>query len=119
MAPTTITTGMEHLTTLDTYTSKNMTMAPDVGPSTSRPTQASTTIIQVVTTMIPSSPDSAVIAVVIVLILLTVAALGFLLYRYLCHNKGDYRTTGELAPGEDPDEEYSNQTASEKKEYFI
>uniref|UniRef100_A0A671VET9 Si:ch211-210c8.7 n=1 Tax=Sparus aurata TaxID=8175 RepID=A0A671VET9_SPAAU len=57
--------------------------------------------------------------VVIVLILLTVAALGFLLYRYLCHNKGDYRTTGELAPGEDPDEEYSNKATSEKKEYFI
>lgn len=56
---------------------------------------------------------------VIVLILLTVAALGFLLYRYLCHNKGDYRTTGELAPGEDPDEEYSNKATSEKKEYFI
>uniref|UniRef100_A0A3Q1F9A8 Si:ch211-210c8.7 n=1 Tax=Acanthochromis polyacanthus TaxID=80966 RepID=A0A3Q1F9A8_9TELE len=57
--------------------------------------------------------------VVIVLILLTLAALGFLLYRYLCHNKGAYRTTGELAPGEDPDEEYTNQGVSEKKEYFI
>jgi len=57
--------------------------------------------------------------VVIVLIVLTVAALAFFLYRYLCHNKGDYRTTGELAPGEDPDEESGNQAASEKKEYFI
>lgn len=57
--------------------------------------------------------------VVIVLTVLTVVALGFLLYRYLCHNKGDYRTTGELAPGEDPDEDYSNQAMSEKKEYFI
>lgn len=56
---------------------------------------------------------------VIVLILLTVAVLGFLLYRYLCHNKGDYRTTGELAPGQDPDEDFSNQTADGKKEYFI
>lgn len=56
---------------------------------------------------------------VIVLILLTLAALGILLYRYLCHNKGDYRTTGELAPGEDPEADYSNQDVSEKKEYFI
>uniref|UniRef100_A0A3B5AXJ4 Si:ch211-210c8.7 n=1 Tax=Stegastes partitus TaxID=144197 RepID=A0A3B5AXJ4_9TELE len=72
----------------------------------------------VVTTAVPSGPDSAVIAV-IVLILLTLAALGFLLYRYLCHNKGAYRTTGELAPGEDPDEDYGNQAVSEKKEYFI
>lgn len=56
---------------------------------------------------------------VVVLILVTVAVLAFLLYRYLCHNKGDYRTTGELAPGGDPDEEHSNQAASEKKEYFI
>uniref|UniRef100_A0A8C4GSY3 Si:ch211-210c8.7 n=1 Tax=Dicentrarchus labrax TaxID=13489 RepID=A0A8C4GSY3_DICLA len=77
--------------------------APDMGLLTSLPTQADTTMIQVV----------------IVLILLTIAALGILLYRYLCHNKGDYRTTGELAPGEDPDEEYSNQAMSEKKEYFI
>uniref|UniRef100_A0A8D3BGW2 Si:ch211-210c8.7 n=1 Tax=Scophthalmus maximus TaxID=52904 RepID=A0A8D3BGW2_SCOMX len=74
-----------------------------MGPFTSVPTQADTTVIQVV----------------VVLILVTVAVLAFLLYRYLCHNKGDYRTTGELAPGEDPDEEHSNQAASEKKEYFI
>ncbi|KAM7405170.1 hypothetical protein PAMP_012454 [Pampus punctatissimus] len=72
-----------------------------------------------VTTAVPTNTDSAVIAVVIVLILLTVVVLGALLYRYLCHNKGDYRTTGELAPGEDPDEEYTNQAAAEKKEYFI
>uniref|UniRef100_A0A8C9ZWD7 Si:ch211-210c8.7 n=1 Tax=Sander lucioperca TaxID=283035 RepID=A0A8C9ZWD7_SANLU len=77
--------------------------ASDMGPLTSLPTQADTTMIQGV----------------IVLILLTVAALGFLLYRYLCHNKGDYRTTGEAAPGDDPDDEYNNQAASEKKEYFI
>lgn len=58
--------------------------------------------------------------VVIVLILLTLAALGILLYRYLCHNKGAYRTTGELAPGEDPEEESSsNRDVREKKEYFI
>lgn len=57
--------------------------------------------------------------VVIVVIVLTVAVLAFLLYRYLCHNKGAYRTTGELAPGEDPDEDFTNQTSSEKKEYFI
>lgn len=57
--------------------------------------------------------------VVIIVILLTIAVLAFLLYRYLCHNKGAYRTTGELAPGEDPDEDFTNQTSSEKKEYFI
>uniref|UniRef100_A0A3Q1CRN4 Uncharacterized protein n=1 Tax=Amphiprion ocellaris TaxID=80972 RepID=A0A3Q1CRN4_AMPOC len=66
-----------------------------------------------------SSNFCCVFPVVIVLILLTLAALGFLLYRYLCHNKGAYRTTGELAPGEDPDEEYTSQGVSEKKEYFI
>uniref|UniRef100_A0A3Q1KGE0 Uncharacterized protein n=1 Tax=Anabas testudineus TaxID=64144 RepID=A0A3Q1KGE0_ANATE len=72
--------------------------ASDTGPVTSLPTQA----------------------VVIVLILLTLAALGILLYRYLCHNKGAYRTTGELAPGEDPEEESSsNRDVREKKEYFI
>uniref|UniRef100_A0A8C3ADN9 Si:ch211-210c8.7 n=1 Tax=Cyclopterus lumpus TaxID=8103 RepID=A0A8C3ADN9_CYCLU len=72
----------------------------------------------VATTAAPTSADT-VVAVVIVLILLTVAALGVLLYRYLCHNKGDYRTTGEPAPGEDPDDEQNNQAVSEKKEYFI
>lgn len=59
------------------------------------------------------------VLVVIVLILLTVVVVGFLLYCYLCHNKGDYRTTGELAPGEDLDEDVGNQAAGEKKEYFI
>ncbi|XP_028438788.1 cell adhesion molecule 2-like isoform X1 [Perca flavescens] len=105
--------------TLSTHMNTNVTEASDMGPLTSLPTQADTTMIQAVTTAVPASPDSAVVAVVIVLILLTVAALGFLLYRYLCHNKGDYRTTGEAAPGDDPDDEYNNQAASEKKEYFI
>ncbi|XP_076596773.1 uncharacterized protein LOC143326779 isoform X2 [Chaetodon auriga] len=91
----------------------------DTVPPTTVSSYTNTSVTHVVTTAAPTSPDSAVIAVVIVLILLTVAALGFLLYRYLCHNKGDYRTTGELAPGEDPDEEHSNQAMSEKKEYFI
>ncbi|XP_040007766.1 cell adhesion molecule 2-like isoform X2 [Xiphias gladius] len=91
----------------------------DMVPLTTDPTYTTATVAEMVTTAVPTSPDSAVVAVVIVLILVTVAALGFLLYRYLCHNKGDYRTTGELAPGEDPDEEYNNQAASEKKEYFI
>ncbi|KAM7405171.1 hypothetical protein PAMP_012454 [Pampus punctatissimus] len=100
-------------TTLSTDNNTNME------PLTSLPTQADTTMIQTVTTAVPTNTDSAVIAVVIVLILLTVVVLGALLYRYLCHNKGDYRTTGELAPGEDPDEEYTNQAAAEKKEYFI
>ncbi|XP_015236560.1 PREDICTED: small cell adhesion glycoprotein isoform X1 [Cyprinodon variegatus] len=86
--------------------------------STSFP-PADTTVFQVVTTVAPASSDSALIAVVIVIILLTFAVFAFLLYRYLCHNKGDYRTTGELAPGEDPDEDFGNQAASEKKEYFI
>ncbi|XP_070824201.1 small cell adhesion glycoprotein-like [Chaetodon trifascialis] len=107
------------LTTVSSYANTTVTQASDMRLLTSLPTQADTTMIQAVTTAAPTSPDSAVIAVVIVLILLTVAALGFLLYRYLCHNKGDYRTTGELAPGEDPDEEHSNQAMSEKKEYFI
>ncbi|XP_034733657.1 cell adhesion molecule 2-like isoform X2 [Etheostoma cragini] len=103
--------------TLSSNMSPNVTEA--MGTLTSLPTQANTTMIPVVTTAAPASPDAAVIAVVIVLILLTVAALGFLLYRYLCHNKGDYRTTGEPAPGDDPEDEYNNQAASEKKEYFI
>ncbi|XP_030278358.1 uncharacterized protein LOC115584777 isoform X1 [Sparus aurata] len=106
-------------TTLSSYTNTIVTEASDSGLLTSHPTRADTTMIQVVTTAAPESIDSTIITVVIVLILLTVAALGFLLYRYLCHNKGDYRTTGELAPGEDPDEEYSNKATSEKKEYFI
>ncbi|XP_040007764.1 cell adhesion molecule 2-like isoform X1 [Xiphias gladius] len=110
---------MVPLTTDPTYTTATVAEISNTRPLTSLPTHADTTVIQVVTTAVPTSPDSAVVAVVIVLILVTVAALGFLLYRYLCHNKGDYRTTGELAPGEDPDEEYNNQAASEKKEYFI
>ncbi|XP_010730323.2 cell adhesion molecule 2-like [Larimichthys crocea] len=109
--------------TLSSYTSAAVTDAAGMRLSTLKPTQAATTMSQVVTTAAattpPTGPDSAVIAVVIVLILLTVAALSFLLYRYLCHNKGDYRTTGELAPGEDPDEEHGNQATNEKKEYFI
>ncbi|XP_028265915.1 cell adhesion molecule 2-like isoform X2 [Parambassis ranga] len=108
---------MEHLT-LGSDTNLT-TQGPYVGPSASLPTAADTTLLHAVTTAVPASPDSAVIAVVIVLILLTTAVLGFLLYRYLCHNKGDYRTTGELAPGEDPEEDCSNQAATEKKEYFI
>ncbi|KAG7221709.1 hypothetical protein INR49_000076 [Caranx melampygus] len=110
---------------VDIEVSRGPTAVSDMEPVTSPPTQANTTTtatattIQVVTTAVPATADSAVIAVVIVLILVTVAVLGFLLYRYLCHNKGDYRTTGELAPGEDPDEEFTNQEASEKKEYFI
>lgn len=80
---------------------------------------ANRTVTQVMSTEIPSSPDSTIITVVIVVILLTVVVLGFLLYRYLCHNKGDYRTTGELAPGEDFEEELHSKPAKEKKEYFI
>lgn len=86
---------------------------------TSLPTHSDTTLIEVVTTAVPVHTDSAVIGVVVVLVVLTVLGLGFLLYRYLCHNKGDYRTTGELAPGEDPDEDCKVQATVEKKEYFI
>lgn len=57
--------------------------------------------------------------VVIAVIVLTLVVLAFLLYRYLCHNKGAYRTTGELAPGEDLDEDDAEQNTSGKKEYFI
>ncbi|KAL6119505.1 uncharacterized protein ACO6RY_04059 [Pungitius sinensis] len=105
----------------------NSSMAPSTSPTnwttdmkllTSLTTQADTTMNQVVTTAAPNSSE-AVVAVVVVLILLTVAAVGFLLYRYLCHNKGDYRTTGEPAPGEDPDDEQNNQAVNGKKEYFI
>uniref|UniRef100_A0A1A8IDC2 Uncharacterized protein n=1 Tax=Nothobranchius kuhntae TaxID=321403 RepID=A0A1A8IDC2_NOTKU len=105
-------TDMKNLTTHTSVTAQPAASSPFATP-------AETTIIQAVTTAAPSGPDSAVIAVVVVVILLTVAVLGFLLYRYLCHNKGDYRTTGELAPGEDGDEDDGNQTATEKKEYFI
>nr|XP_061781534.1 small cell adhesion glycoprotein-like isoform X2 [Nerophis lumbriciformis]XP_061781547.1 small cell adhesion glycoprotein-like isoform X2 [Nerophis lumbriciformis] len=85
---------------------------------------ASTTPIPAISdstpTASPPTVDTTVIAVVVTLILLTVVMLGFLLYRYMCHNKGDYRTTGEPAPGEDLDEDHRPQeAASEKKEYFI
>uniref|UniRef100_A0A1A7WV07 Uncharacterized protein n=2 Tax=Iconisemion striatum TaxID=60296 RepID=A0A1A7WV07_9TELE len=100
-------------------TQTRVTARPAAGSLSPFATPAETTIPQAVTTAAPSGPDSAVVAVVVVVILLTVGVLGFLLYRYLCHNKGDYRTTGELAPGEDADEDDSNQTATEKKEYFI
>lgn len=56
---------------------------------------------------------------VIAVIVLTLLVVAFLLYRYQCHNKGAYRTTGELAPGEDPDEGDAAQDTSGKKEYFI
>ncbi|XP_071388402.1 small cell adhesion glycoprotein-like [Centroberyx affinis] len=108
---------MGSFTTLSTHA--NITLAEDMGSLTSRPTQADTTMIEAVTTAVPMHTDSTVIGVVIVLVLLTVAVLGFLLYRYLCHNKGDYRTTGEPAPGEDPDDDCNDRATSEKKEYFI
>ncbi|KAJ0064836.1 hypothetical protein NL108_016405 [Boleophthalmus pectinirostris] len=82
-------------------------------------TEANTTHNLVVTTALPPISDSTIVGVVIFVILLTVAVLGFVLYRYLCHKKGAYRTTGELAPGEDLDEDHHNQTGNEKKEYFI
>ncbi|XP_008317296.1 uncharacterized protein LOC103385255 [Cynoglossus semilaevis] len=110
---------MNNSTNANTTDSLFKAVTQTVEPLTLQPTEASTTVIQVITTAAPTGSDSAIIAVVIVLILLTLAVFGFLLYRYLCHNKGAYRTTGELAPGEDLEEEQSNQAASEKKEYFI
>ncbi|KAL6483360.1 hypothetical protein MHYP_G00082320 [Metynnis hypsauchen] len=71
------------------------------------------------TTVAPNQTDSAVIGVVIVLVLFTLAVLAFLLYRYLCHNKGAYRTSGEPAPGVDPDQVYQDTVTENKKEYFI
>ncbi|KAI5609023.1 hypothetical protein C0J50_6025, partial [Silurus asotus] len=55
---------------------------------------------------------------VILLVLCTLAGLVYLLYRYMCHNKGIYRTTGEAAPGVDPDKVFHD-TITENKEYFI
>ncbi|KAK1803369.1 hypothetical protein P4O66_004031 [Electrophorus voltai] len=71
------------------------------------------------TPMTPAQPSAAVIGVVILLILCTMAALAFVMYRYLCHNKGTYRTTGEPAPGLDPDQVYNDTVTQNKKEYFI
>lgn len=67
----------------------------------------------------PVQTNSAVIGVVILLVLCTLAGLAFLLYRYLCHNKGAYRTAGEPAPGVDPDQVYQDTVTENKKEYFI
>ncbi|KAJ3587095.1 hypothetical protein NHX12_013485 [Muraenolepis orangiensis] len=73
-----------------------------------------------VTTAAPMHTESTVIGVVIALLLVTLAVAGFLLYRYLCHNKGAYRTTGEPAPGEDfAEDSKPNQATNDKKEYFI
>ncbi|MCJ8741823.1 hypothetical protein PDJAM_G00075180 [Pangasius djambal] len=70
------------------------------------------------TNVAPNHRDSTVVGVVIVLVLCTLAGLVYLLYHYLCHNKGIYRTTGEAAPGVDPDQGYHD-TDTENKEYFI
>ncbi|KAF4078698.1 hypothetical protein AMELA_G00202100 [Ameiurus melas] len=70
------------------------------------------------TAVAPNNRDSVVLGVVILLVLCTLAGLVFLLYRYLCHNKGIYRTTGEAAPGVNPDRVYHD-TVTENKEYFI
>ncbi|KAF7696086.1 hypothetical protein HF521_006180 [Silurus meridionalis] len=70
------------------------------------------------TAVAPNYTDSAVIGVVILLVLCTLAGLVYLLYRYMCHNKGIYRTTGEAAPGVDPDKVFHD-TVTESKEYFI
>lgn len=71
------------------------------------------------TPVAPVQTNSAVIGVVILLVLCTLAGLAFLLYRYLCHSKGAYRTTGEPAPGVDPDQVYQDTVTDNKKEYFI
>ncbi|KAL4623685.1 small cell adhesion glycoprotein-like isoform X2 [Arapaima gigas] len=72
----------------------------------------------VLTTAAPSNTDSTVVGVVIFLIVLTLVAMAFLLYRYLCRNKGDYRTTGEPVPGEDMEQADAVEPEN-KKEYFI
>ncbi|XP_051915552.1 small cell adhesion glycoprotein-like isoform X2 [Hippocampus zosterae] len=87
--------------------------------ATQSPYTNTTENITAVTSTVHLKPNTAVIAVVVTLIVLTVILLSVLLYHYMCHNKGDYRTTGELAPGEDLDEDSGNQTVGEKKEYFI
>ncbi|KAK7132572.1 hypothetical protein R3I93_018951 [Phoxinus phoxinus] len=71
------------------------------------------------TTAATPQADSTVIGVVIALILVTLALCGFLLYRYLCHSKGVYRTAGEPAPGVDPEQVYNDTVTGNKKEYFI
>uniref|UniRef100_UPI00005486CB si:ch211-210c8.7 n=1 Tax=Danio rerio TaxID=7955 RepID=UPI00005486CB len=71
------------------------------------------------TTAVPPQTDMTVIGVVIALILLTLVVVGVLLYRYLCHSKGVYRTAGEPAPGVDPDQVYNDTVTENKKEYFI
>uniref|UniRef100_A0A673WHZ3 Si:ch211-210c8.7 n=1 Tax=Salmo trutta TaxID=8032 RepID=A0A673WHZ3_SALTR len=70
------------------------------------------------TTSLPTHTDFPVIGVVIVVVLLMLAGLGFLLHRYLCHNKGAYRTTGEPAPVEDPDQTHG-EIVTDENEYFI
>uniref|UniRef100_A0A8C5GZG4 Uncharacterized protein n=1 Tax=Gouania willdenowi TaxID=441366 RepID=A0A8C5GZG4_GOUWI len=57
--------------------------------------------------------------VVIVVFLLTVAVALFLAYRYFCHDKGDYRLSGEVTPWEEPVDPDFTKSSSEKKEYFI
>ncbi|KTF71038.1 hypothetical protein cypCar_00049099 [Cyprinus carpio] len=71
------------------------------------------------TTAAPPQTDTTVIGVVIALILVTLVVCGFLLYRYLYHSKGVYRTAGEPAPGVDPDQVYNDTVTENKKEYFI
>lgn len=92
-------------------------MAPIYTTTSVASTYTTTSVVP--TTLPPDEPDSAIIAVVVVLVLLTLGAAAFLLYRYLCHNKGAYRTTGEPAPGEDLDQVYNDTVAPIKKEYFI
>ncbi|RXM91579.1 Small cell adhesion glycoprotein [Acipenser ruthenus] len=75
------------------------------------------------TTALPvEKSDFTVTAVVIVLLLLTLLALGFLLYRYLCKNKGAYETAGEPGPGHHMDLQSQlepDQDQDQKKEYYI
>ncbi|XP_041097579.1 uncharacterized protein LOC121308924 [Polyodon spathula] len=64
--------------------------------------------------------DSIITAVVIVLVLLTLLAMGFLLYHYLCKNKGAYKTAGEPDPGDDMDlQSQLELDQDQKKEYYI
>uniref|UniRef100_A0A087YSS4 Si:ch211-210c8.7 n=2 Tax=Poecilia TaxID=8080 RepID=A0A087YSS4_POEFO len=59
------------------------------------------------------------ILVVVFAMLVTLGVIAYVLYRYMCRNKGDYRTTGEPAPGDYFYDESHTLGVSEKKEYFI
>uniref|UniRef100_M4AZ18 Si:ch211-210c8.7 n=1 Tax=Xiphophorus maculatus TaxID=8083 RepID=M4AZ18_XIPMA len=70
-------------------------------------------------TAFPKQEHQTVHYAVVFAMLVTLGVVAFILYRYMCSNKGDYRTTGEPAPGDHFYDESNTPSASEKKEYFI